>query len=47
MTSPGVYAKDNELENLSDYDYSKFKGKNITLNIANWENICLSMTTNI
>lgn len=36
MTSPGVYAKDNELENLSDYDYSKFKGKNITLNIANW-----------
>ena len=25
-----------ELENLSDYDYSKFKGKGITINVANW-----------
>jgi len=25
-----------KVENLSDYDYSKFKGKNITLNVANW-----------
>lgn len=24
------------LENLSNYDYSKFKGKNITINVANW-----------
>ena len=36
MISPKAYAKDDELENLSDYNYSKFKGKNITLNIANW-----------
>ncbi len=36
MISPAVYAADDELENLSDYDYSKFKGRNITLNIANW-----------
>ncbi len=25
-----------ELENLSNYDYSKFKGKGITINVANW-----------
>ena len=36
MISPKAYAKDDELEHLSDYNYSKFKGKNITLNIANW-----------
>lgn len=24
------------LEHLSDYDYSKFKGQNITLNVSNW-----------
>lgn len=35
FVSPAVYAE-NKLENLSDYDYTKFKGKNITLNIANW-----------
>ena len=36
VISPKAYAKDNDLEHLSDYNYSKFKGKNITLNIANW-----------
>lgn len=25
-----------ELENLSDFDYSKFNGQDITLNVANW-----------
>jgi len=33
--APEVSSK-TEVENLSDYDYSKFQGKGITLNVANW-----------
>jgi len=34
IISTNVFAS--ELDNLSNYDYSKFNGKNITLNVANW-----------
>ena len=33
MSSLSVSAK---VDNISNYDYGKFKGKNITLNVANW-----------
>lgn len=30
------YSSNTKLETISDYDYSKFKGQDITLNVANW-----------